>query len=73
MFTGRFFLNQIYLKCQVPVVIDDRTSTIGGTYTFATGRTTRQDLSATSNRRFEGLNIIINFAATVALVTSDNS
>ena len=36
---------------------------------FATGRTTMQDLSATSNRRFEGLNIIINFAATVALVT----
>ena len=35
MFTGIFFLNQIYLKHQVPevlVVIDDCTSTIGGTY-----------------------------------------
>ena len=37
---------------------------------FATGRTTMQDLSATLNRRFEGLNIIINLAATdFALVT----
>ena len=51
-------------------MVDDRTSTIGGTYTFATGRTTMQDLSATSNRRFKGLNIIINLAATdFALVT----
>ena len=37
---------------------------------FATGRTTMQDLSGTLNRRFEGLNIIINLAATdFALVT----
>ena len=51
-------------------MVDDRTSTIGGTYTFATGRTAMQGLSASSNRRFEGLNIIINLAATdFALVT----